>query len=276
MLILECNPTLLHPKLLRHTLGYSPQSPSVYDKLTCQENLDLFGSMYNLPTDVKVINRKILLRLVGLEQDAHKRADALSGGMKKRLDLACSLVHDPKILVLDEPTSDLDPFLRKQMWMLIKRINQKGTTVIMSSHFLDEIEGLCDRIAIINNNKVEFLGNPREVKKKSKDVTLKIETEEAKYDALKKVLAKTFKNSRFYIGDSLEITIKNVRNLGTVTQKAFNAVKKAKQKVLHLSYSKTGISEAFEKVLEIKPEDSEDLNSFTGKMKEIKLSKWKL
>lgn len=144
--------------------GFAAQNPSFYPDLTVEENLDYFGALYGLSRDIRRTNTKILLNLIGIYNSRHVKARNLSGGMQKRLDIACALIHDPKILILDEPTADLDPVLRKQMWTIIKRINEKGTTILMASHFLDEVENYCDRIAVIRRGELIHAGTPDELK----------------------------------------------------------------------------------------------------------------
>ncbi len=174
---------------VKTTFGFAAQTPSVYSKLTCGENLDYFGRLYNLSKDIRRTNIDILLKLMDIYDAKNVPAKFLSGGMLKRLDIACALIHDPKILILDEPTSDLDPILRKQMWKLIKQINQKGTTIILSSHFLDELELLCDRVGILYDGKMIITGTPKEVKSHyTKEQEIRLETTPGKYDRIMKKL----------------------------------------------------------------------------------------
>ncbi len=154
-----------HPDMVKSLFGFATQRPSFYDDLTLQENLEYFGNLYNLRSEVLKRNIQTVLELVGLQKQEHTLAGELSGGMQKRLDIACALVHNPKILILDEPTADLDIILRKHIWDLVRRINKKGTTIILASHFLDEIENLCDRIAILHNQQIVKEGSVDELKK---------------------------------------------------------------------------------------------------------------
>jgi ABC-2 type transport system ATP-binding protein len=118
-------------------------------------------------------------------------AEQLSGGMLKRLDIACALIHDPKILILDEPTADLDPYHRTHMWELIRRIHAKGTTIILSSHFLDELEDLCDRIGIIYKGRMDHIGTSHELKKTLvPHEKIHIETKKKKYKEIEEILVK--------------------------------------------------------------------------------------
>jgi ABC-2 type transport system ATP-binding protein len=170
-----------HYHLIKSYIGYSTQDPSFYPELSALENLDFFGAMYNVPKRVRHKNAGLLIELMGLEGVAKKPARSLSGGMKKRLDIACALIHNPKVLILDEPTSDLDPILREKMWQLIRQLNSQGTSVIISSHFLNEIEGLCSRIAILHKGRLfkEILQT-----KQLSDTLLEVIVEPRHYDAL--------------------------------------------------------------------------------------------
>jgi ABC-2 type transport system ATP-binding protein len=266
-------PLHLNPYMLKKSISYSPQTPSVYDKLTCTENLDLFATLHKIPYDIKKVNINILLDLVGLKEAKKKKAEELSGGMKKRLDLACSLVHDPKILVLDEPTADLDLILRKQMWNLIKKINSKGTTIIMSSHFLEEIKGLCDRIGILNHGKLEFIGSPKEIKKRKESaLIIKIETAEKNYKPIENKINSIYnKKVVFNTSDILEIKINNVINHSFEAHKIFTIANNSKQKVLEFNYTKEGIAELFESVQKKQEEPKKEIEIVKKKTK-----KWKL
>ncbi|MFP4403587.1 MAG: ABC transporter ATP-binding protein [Nanoarchaeota archaeon] len=167
---------------VKKLFGFASQDASVYSQLTCLENLNYFGKLYGLSKDVRKTNNDILLKLMGIYESRNIIAKNLSGGMLKRLDIACSLIHDPKVLILDEPTADLDPIMRKQMWKLIKQINEKGTTIILSSHLLDELEFLCDRVSIIYDSKILIVGTPDEIKNYySKEQEIKIETTPGDY-----------------------------------------------------------------------------------------------
>lgn len=155
--------------------GFSSQVPSFYSKLTVFENLEYFGAMYNLPKQRAIATINSLLKLVELESSRDVLAGKLSGGMKKRLDIACALIHSPQILILDEPTADLDPILSEQTWQYIKRINSQGTTIILASHFLEDVERTCDRIGMLHNGQINQVGSPeqlREIYTRSKEIHL--------------------------------------------------------------------------------------------------------
>jgi ABC-2 type transport system ATP-binding protein len=250
---------LEHPKEIKRLFGFAAQRPSVYGKLTLLENLDLFGSMYDLSKDARVTNSKILLKLMGLWDSRNTIAEKLSGGMMKRLDIACALIHDPKILILDEPTADLDPYLRKQMWYLIRKINSKGTTIILSSHFLDELEELCDRIGITHQGKMENCGTPAELKRLYKaGEEVHISTVQGKYGPLEEHLEK--------LKTKLKIT--EVTNMGheliikthkpvEVLRDVVTALKDIEDEILDLRMSKPSLNQVFENIIQTQ----EDLNA---------------
>ncbi|MBU1201944.1 MAG: ABC transporter ATP-binding protein [Nanoarchaeota archaeon] len=171
--------------------GFASQTPSFYKDLTLRENLEYFGSLYNLSHDALQTNIDTLLNLMDLKHYENLLAKNLSGGMERRLDIACSLIHDPEVLVLDEPTADLDPILREHIWTLIKKINKKGTTIILASHHLTELENLCSRIAIIKDKAIVDVGSPDSIKNKySKIQEVSIETYPGNYS---KILSKISK-----------------------------------------------------------------------------------
>lgn len=151
---------------IKKTFGVAIEAGSFYENLTVHENLFHFGRLYGGKR--KSLNRRIkgIIYFIGLTDARNVLAKNLSLGMKKRLDLACALVHKPKVLILDEPTADLDPLLRKQMLKLIKKINSHGTTVIFTTQILEEIDDLCDNIAILYNEKIVEEGELKDVLKK--------------------------------------------------------------------------------------------------------------
>lgn len=155
---------LRNPDIVKSRVGFSTQTPSFYPRLTVRENLEHFARLYGFEDPDLSRKANALLDLVGLTAAKDVVSSHLSGGMQKRLDIACALIHDPAILILDEPTADLDPVLRKQLWELIRQINAKGTTILLASHFLAEIELLCTRIAILQNGRVIEKGTADELR----------------------------------------------------------------------------------------------------------------
>jgi ABC-2 type transport system ATP-binding protein len=140
---------------IKSQIGVQLQTTSMYPKLTVQEMLQLFGSFF--PRHLSSDN---LIKVTGLEESRKKRFENLSGGQKQRLSIALALVNSPKILFLDEPTSGLDPQSRHNIWNLVERVRAKGKTVFITTHYMDEAEHLCDRVAVIDHGKIIAVDKP--------------------------------------------------------------------------------------------------------------------
>jgi len=150
---------------VRQLIGYVPQERAVDRLLTAREHLELFAGLYHLPPDVAATRIQEALRLVDLADRVNAPVGKFSGGMKKRVEIACGLLHQPRILFLDEPTLGLDVQSRGQVWDRIRRLKQQGMTVVINSNYLDEADHLCDRLAIIDRGKLRALGSPQELKR---------------------------------------------------------------------------------------------------------------
>ena len=170
------------PNSVKSLVGFATQDASIYPGLSVFENLMYFVSLNGVVSSDRFQRCTELLKLVRLSNSKDVLAKDLSGGMQKRLDIACALSNNPKILLLDEPTADLDPVLRKEFWELVKDINKRNTTVIIASHFVSEIEYLCDRIAVISDAKLLFVGAPSALANVSCDVFF--ESLNKNYDAI--------------------------------------------------------------------------------------------
>jgi ABC-2 type transport system ATP-binding protein len=143
---------------LRQRLGIQLQDTQLSEKLTVHETVRLFRSFFRQGADASEV-----IARVQLEEKQNSRVGDLSGGQKQRLALACALVGDPDFLFLDEPTTGLDPQARRQLWELIEEFKQSGRTILLTTHYMDEAERLCDRVAIMDHGKVIALGTPREL-----------------------------------------------------------------------------------------------------------------
>ena len=159
-------------KRISKFFGMAIEDGSFYEKLSVRENLFHFGRLYHVKRKDLAKRVDELLDLVGLKYAENTLSEELSVGMKKRLDIACSLVHNPSILILDEPTADLDPLLRAQMIHLLKKINSHGTTIVMTTQLLEEVDEICDKLAILFNEKIVEQDTPNKIKSKynSKDL----------------------------------------------------------------------------------------------------------
>src|ERR1700741_2550922 len=143
---------------LRQRLGIQLQDTQLSEKLTVHETVRLFRSFFQQGEGASAV-----IARVQLEEKASSRVGGLSGGQKQRLALACALVGDPDFLFLDEPTTGLDPQARRQLWDLIDEFRASGRTILLTTHYMDEAERLCDRVAIMDHGKVIALGTPREL-----------------------------------------------------------------------------------------------------------------
>jgi len=161
----------------RRKLGIAPQENSIYPLLTCMENLIYFGSLYDV-SGKKARERAIsLLEQLGLGDKTDVVAGVLSGGMKRRLNLACALMHEPKIIILDEPTTGLDPSTRVRMWETVRKVvRDTKATLILTTHYMEEAEALCDRIAFVNAGKVVANGTPDALKRRVGKEIVKLAT----------------------------------------------------------------------------------------------------
>jgi ABC-2 type transport system ATP-binding protein len=143
--------TKANPQAVRESIGYMVQETSIDPELTPRENLRVACRTYGVPADQRAERIEELLALVNLQDVADKRAETFSGGMQKRLDTATVLVHRPPVVFLDEPTTGLDPEARLRVWNYFEEINDRGTTVFLTTQYLEEADQLCDRLALLQN-----------------------------------------------------------------------------------------------------------------------------
>lgn len=147
-------------------VGFAMQEVGLDEVATAREMLRLHGKLYHLPNEKIETRVKMLLKLVELEKVADRFTSTYSGGMRRRFDLALSLMHEPKLLFLDEPTQGLDPHARQLIWGHLRRLNQDGVTIFLTTHFMEEAEQLCERLAIMDKGKIVEIGSPPELIKK--------------------------------------------------------------------------------------------------------------
>ncbi|HII71585.1 TPA: ABC transporter ATP-binding protein [Candidatus Woesearchaeota archaeon] len=230
----------------RKKIGFASQTPSFYEHLTVEENMKLYGSMHGICGKRLQENMKRLLRMVGLEDEKETVSAQLSGGMQRRLDIALALLHEPKILFLDEPTSDLDPVMRIQIWALIKEINQQGTTILIASHILEEIEQLCTKIAILHGKRIVGYGSLEELKglfARYQEVRIRLES--GNYDNLMRklrreslVIDKMFEKE----GVLVVYTRREGKNLSSILK----LIEQIDERILSLDISEAHLTEIFE------------------------------
>ncbi|MCC6765141.1 MAG: ABC transporter ATP-binding protein [Deltaproteobacteria bacterium] len=151
------------PERVKRLIGYVSQKFSLYPDLTIRENLDFFGDVYDVARDVADERKRELVRLCGLEGRERQIAGSLSGGLKQRLALACALIHRPRILFLDEPTAGVDPVARRLLWDLLFQLAEQGTTLFVTTHYMDEAER-CTQAAYIYYGNLLVSGDPNSMK----------------------------------------------------------------------------------------------------------------
>ncbi|HWZ65209.1 MAG TPA: ABC transporter ATP-binding protein [Patescibacteria group bacterium] len=146
------------PYKIRSMIGVQPQTPAFQDKTKLSELIEMFAAAYG-----EKVNAKEFLADVDLVEKSNSYVESLSGGQKQRFSIAAALVHNPKVFFMDEPTTGLDPGARRNLWDLVEHIKSTGVTVIITTHYMDEAEVLCDRVAIMDNGKIIALAPPQEL-----------------------------------------------------------------------------------------------------------------
>ncbi|WP_188455021.1 ABC transporter ATP-binding protein [Virgibacillus oceani] len=164
------NQTMPSLKLMQE-IGYMAQSDALYSELTAKENLQFFASIYGIPKKKQKQRIQEVAKIVDLTDHLDKTLEHYSGGMKRRMSLAVALLHQPKLLILDEPTVGIDPVLRASIWQDLKKLQQQGTTIIVTTHVMDEAEK-CDNLAMLRDGYVIAQGSPEQLIEKSNTETL--------------------------------------------------------------------------------------------------------
>jgi len=232
--------------LLRN-VGFAVQEGSFYKKLKVSENLNYFGKLYGLTKEEIKDRTSILLENFGLSDASSILGDNLSVGMQKRLDIACALIHDPEVLLLDEPTANLDPVLRKNILWMIKKINETGTTVVLSSHMLEDVSSVCKKVLMINRKKVITFDSPENLEFHFSGFNaIKLQSELGEYTNLISVLTSQglIKNYKAH-NDSLMLFTRDVKS----TLKHINHYfSNSNDNLVHIDIVKPSLDTVFENV----------------------------
>ena len=189
-------------KDIRNHVGYMPGRFSLYQDLTVEENLTFFATIFG--TTIEENYDLIKDIYVQIEPFKNRRAGKLSGGMKQKLALSCALIHKPKVLFLDEPTTGVDPVSRKEFWEMLKRLQQKGITILVSTPYMDEAE-LCDRIALITDGEILQIDTPRSIKGTFPKKIYEVRTSET-YRLIKDLKTYPKTHSAYPFGEYLHFT----------------------------------------------------------------------
>lgn len=220
--------------------GFSSQDSSFYKKLNVLENLNYFGRLYGLNKKTIEERSKKLIRLFKLEGAERTLGDQLSRGMQKRLDMMCALIHDPEVLILDEPTADLDPILRREILHFVKEIHNQGKTVILTSHILGEIDYLCDEIVVLHQKRLMKIDPKANVKK-----VVIVETASREYKKLNSLLGKKAEGSKVNAG-RLMIQTKDPQKVLEVVLKYSS---RHKDPLVTAHISKVGLNDLFKSLV---------------------------
>ncbi len=166
-ILIDKNDVKSNPNLCKQLIGVVPQEISLYDEFTAYENLLFWGSLYEIPT--KELKQRIesILELIGLSDRKNDLIKTYSGGMKRRINIASALLHNPKILFMDEPTVGVDPQSRNRIFEIVEKLNKQGMTIVYTTHYMEEVERLCNRIAIIDAGEIIAQGTQSELQKQS-------------------------------------------------------------------------------------------------------------
>ena len=151
------------PEKVKTFIGVCPQDTAVFDYLSGRENIEFFGNLHGLSKETLKTNTDTLLEKMGFTENANRRANIFSGGMRRRINLAMALVHDPEIAFLDEPTVGMDPQSRRAVWDFITGLKSQDKTIILTTHYMEEAEELCDRVGIIDYGKLIALDTPAQL-----------------------------------------------------------------------------------------------------------------
>ena len=189
---------------LRKRIGYMPGRFSLYQDLSVEENLNFYATIFNTTIQENYYLIKDIYQYI--EPFKHRRAGKLSGGMKQKLALSCALIHKPKVLFLDEPTTGVDPVSRKEFWEMLRRLKEDGITIVVSTPYMDEAN-LCDRIALIQNGRIFSIETPANIVKQFQKKLYKVESDN-NYLLLEELRKNPQVESVFMFGDNLHITFK--------------------------------------------------------------------
>lgn len=203
-----------NPDMVKRNIGYMSQKFSLYNDLTVAENINFFGGVYGLKDQILRDRKKWVLEISELNNKENTPASSLAVGYKQRLALGCAVIHEPKIVFLDEPTGGVDPISRRRFWDLINELSEKGTTVFVTTHYLDEAE-FCNRIILIDEGRLIANGSPDELKKKYITTSVvELNTDDI-YKTLEILEQEYYPGNISIFGNALHVTLKDSHSSDT-------------------------------------------------------------
>lgn len=228
---------------VRESIGIIFQETVLDLELNSIQNLDFHGRLYKIPKKLKEKKIKELLDLVGLWEYRKKRVEEFSGGMKRRLEIARGLLHNPKILFLDEPTLGLDPQTRRHVWKYIMELKEKeGMTILLTTHYMDEADYLCDRVAIMDHGNIVVVGKPGDLKSRLEGDVVKIKLNKIDKVFLEKLKKLDFVKNVNKIDNTIELIVKNAESK---IMKLIDLIKKSKKEIIEISMYKPNLEDVF-------------------------------
>lgn len=234
-----------HQEEIKKQIGYMSQRFSLYEDLTVAENINFYGGIYGLKSDKLKERRAYIINMAGLAGREKSLVAELSAGWKQRLALGCAIIHQPKILFLDEPTSGVDPISRRNFWDLIYQVASEGATVLVTTHYMDEAEH-CDRLSLIYRGKLIAIGTPDELKGSYSGELLEVEC-----DPLMEGLEVLSKNSLIHdlalFGASLHLTVSDSQ---AAVPEIKNALNQASIRVARIEQVQPSLEDVFVSLIE--------------------------
>ena len=225
---------------VRRSIGYMPQSYSLYGDLTVEENLKFFADLYAVPRSVLPERMNVLLDMARLQDFRNKRSMHLSGGMKKKLALACAMIHEPRVLLLDEPTTGVDPVSRRELWKLLNQVVRTGLTVLVSTPYMDEAER-CHQVGMLQNGSILSTGKPSELE--AQYPYQMVEVKARPRDVMRDVVAQSRDMISWRpVGDRVRIAVMEGEKYAKRLEKD---LRKARAEILLLRNARIGMEDVF-------------------------------
>jgi ABC-2 type transport system ATP-binding protein len=230
-------------------VGYCPQQDSLYESMNTEEHLRFYADINKVPKNIYKYRSERVLKELGLESHRHKYPKELSGGMRRRTSIACAIIHEPEILILDEPTSGLDPVNRRKMWEVITELRNKGKSIISTTHYMDEAEEFCDRIAIMNSGKLIAIGPPEDMKKKiiGGESVIELALEETNAKIVSRLLELDSEGINLVIREEQRLKV-FVNDLSKSLELVSNSIKNAGGKIIDINPLRVTLEDVFIKL----------------------------
>jgi len=238
------------PEKIKRCIGYMSQKFSLYEDLTVEENIDFFGGIYGLDKEKRKERQKYVIEMAGLTGREKSLVNELSGGWKQRLSLGCAIIHNPEILFLDEPTSGVDPISRRNFWDLIYQVADNGSTVLVTTHYMDEAEH-CDRLCLIYRGKIIALGTPYELKGLHYGDLLEIECDPL-MEGLEVLEKLDIVQDVALFGATLHVTVEDAQNIIPIIE---NHLTNENIKIIRIDKIDPSLEDIFVSLIELKEKE---------------------